>query len=66
MKKNSKIHLRLETETKNKLKQEALNEKKTFSEICRQKLRTDSQADRIERTINKIYTIMNKNKKDYK
>ena len=55
MRKNFQIHLYLETELVEKLKKEGIEKKKSVSDICRQKLREDTQLDRIEMMIGKIY-----------
>lgn len=55
MRKNFQVHLYLETELVEKLKKEALEKRKSVSDICRQKLREDTQLDRIEMMIGKIY-----------
>ena len=57
MRKNFQIHLYLETELMEKLKNEALEKKKTVSDICRQKIKEDTQLDRIEAVIGKIYKL---------
>ncbi len=48
MKKNSEIHLKLETDLLDKLKKQALEEDVSISEICRRKLKEASQLTRIE------------------
>lgn len=53
-KKNSHIHLMINTEEKNKLMQKAKDEGLDFSEWCRRKLKEDSQLDRIERKVDKF------------
>ena len=53
-KKNSHIHLLLETNLKEKLMGEAKEKCISISELCRQKLRDDTQLDRIEMKINNI------------
>lgn len=55
MRKNFQVHLYLETELVEKLKKEAVEKKKSVSDICRQKLKEDTQLDRIETMIGKIY-----------
>ena len=57
MRKNFQIHLYLETELVEKLKKEAIEKNKSVSDICRQKLREDTQLDRIEMMIGKIYKL---------
>lgn len=53
-KKNSHIHLLLETNLKEKLVKEAEERNIGISELCRQKLRGNAQLDRIERKIDNI------------
>ncbi len=53
-KKNSHIHLLLETNLKEKLMKEAEEKSISISELCRQKLRDDTQLDRIERKIDNL------------
>ena len=48
MKKNSQIHLFIETEVLHILKKQADEEDITISELCRQKLRECSRLARIE------------------
>ena len=55
MRKNFQVHLYLETELVEKLKKEAIDKKKSVSDICRQKIKEDTQLDRIEMMIGKIY-----------
>lgn len=50
-KKNSQIHLMLETSFKQRLKEEAINEGVSTSELCRQRLREISIFQRIERLL---------------
>ena len=51
MKKNSEIHLKLETEFFEKLKAQATEERITISELCRMKLSNKSRFERIEMLI---------------
>jgi len=48
MRKNSHIHIVIETEYIDKLRKEAEEKGITLSELCRQKLRCYTQLDRIE------------------
>ena len=48
MKKNSQIHIFLETELKEKLGKQADDEGISISELCRQKLKENSQLEKIE------------------
>lgn len=48
MKKNYKMHLRLESDLVDKLKKEADNQMITVSELCRKKLRELDQLTKIE------------------
>lgn len=48
MKKNSHIHIVIETEYMAKLRKEAEEKGITLSELCRQKLRCYTQLDKIE------------------
>ncbi|MDD5178505.1 MAG: hypothetical protein PHT54_04490 [Candidatus Nanoarchaeia archaeon] len=54
MGKNSQIHLFLESNLLEALKQEASERKVTISELCRQKLREASQLTRIEILLSKL------------
>ncbi len=54
MPKNAHIHLVVETEFLNCLKQEAKRKMLTLSEFCRLKLQTNIQLERIEYKIDKI------------
>jgi predicted HicB family RNase H-like nuclease len=54
MKKNSQIHLWLETELKEKLMKEAEEKRLSLNEFCLQKLRENSQLDRIEGMLEEI------------
>ena len=52
--KNSQIHLILETDFKAKLVKEAEDNKISLSELCRRKLKKNSQLTRIELILEKI------------
>ena len=54
MKKNSEIHLKLETDLIDKLKKQAVNDDISFSELCRKRLKDNIQLDRIEALILEI------------
>ncbi len=54
LKKNSQIHLMIDTNTLNKMKERAKDDRISLSEWCRKKLREDSQLDRIEGKLDKI------------
>lgn len=54
MKKNSQIHLMLETELFEKLKKQAFENNISMSEMYRQKLRENSQLNRIEEMLRKL------------
>lgn len=51
---NSQIHLFLETDLKSALEREALKEGISFSELCREKLRSKPQLDKIEFILEEI------------
>lgn len=53
-KKNSHLHILLETSLINRLKLEAENKKVTLAELVRQKIRENEQLDRIERKIDNL------------
>lgn len=53
-KKNSHLHMNLETSLMNKLREEAKNKNMSISELVRQKLRENNQLDRIENKLNKL------------
>ena len=55
MKKNSQVHLFLETELVEKLKELARANKISFSELCRRKLREIPQMKRIENLLEDIH-----------
>lgn len=54
MKKNSQIHLYLETELLEKLKKQATAVEISVSELCRRKLKDIPQLNRIERLIENL------------
>ena len=61
-KKNSHLHMNLETSLMNKLREEANKNKISISELVRQKLRENNQLNRIESKIDKLnYTSKNNN-----
>jgi hypothetical protein len=51
MRKNSHIHILLETEFLSELKNEAKEKGIRLSELCRQKLRKNSQLENIEKML---------------
>jgi len=53
-KKNSHIHILIETEAVDNLKEEAKSKEISLSELCRQKLKDNSQLDRIEEKIDRL------------
>ena len=55
--KNSQLHLMIETQVINKLKEDAKTSGFSLSEYCRRKLTGDNQLDRIEKKIDKLGTI---------
>jgi len=58
LKKNSHLHLFMETSLHDKLKKEATEKAMTLSELVRWKLRENNQFNRIERKIDKILENM--------
>ena len=66
MKKNSQIHLFLETELKEKLEQQAQEQNISFSELCRQKLKNASKLDKIERVLEEIQKFILQNSNLFK
>jgi hypothetical protein len=54
MKKNSHLHILIETNLLNKLKEEAKERKVSLGQLCRSKLRRQSQLDRIEGKLDKV------------
>jgi len=59
MKKNSQIHLFIETELLEDLKKQAKEQEKSFSEICREKLTDSPKLARIEMMIEDISKKLN-------
>lgn len=53
-KKNSHIHILIETNAVDKLKEEAKLKDVSLSELCRQKLKDNPQLDRIEKKIDEL------------
>ena len=54
MKKNAQLHLVIEVRELNKLKVEAEEKKISLSELCRVKLRKNTQFDRIEGKLDRL------------
>ena len=54
MKKNSEIHLKLETTLFDQLKKQAIDEDISLSELCRKRLKDNVQLDRIEALVLEI------------
>jgi hypothetical protein len=54
MKKNAQLHLVIEARELNKLKIEADEKKVSLAELCRVKLRKNTQFDRIEGKLDRI------------
>jgi len=54
MKKNSHLHILIETNLLNKLKEEALGKNLSLGQLCRSKLRKHNQLDRIELKVDRI------------
>jgi hypothetical protein len=54
MKKNSHLHILIETNLLNKLKEEAQEKKISLGQLCRSKLRRQPQLDRIEGKLDKL------------
>ena len=54
MKKNSHLHILIETNLLNRLKEEAQEKKTSLGQLCRSKLRKQPQLDRIEGKLNKL------------
>lgn len=54
MKKNSHLHILIETSLITKLKEEAQEKEVSLGQLCRQKLRRQLQLDRIEMKLDKI------------
>ena len=53
-KKNSHLHMMIETSLMNKIEKEAKEKKISIAELVRQKLRKNEQLDRIEMKIDKL------------
>ncbi|MFC2138973.1 hypothetical protein ACFLTE_12460 [Bacteroidota bacterium] len=54
MKKNSQLHVVIETHKLNRLKEEAKEQGVSLAELCRQKLKPRPQMDRIEGKLDKL------------
>lgn len=54
MKKNSQIHIMIETDAHTKLKNDAEKNGTTLSEFCRQRMKGISPLDRIELKIDRL------------
>ena len=54
MKKNSQLHVVIETHKLNRLKEEAKEQDVSLAELCRRKLKPRPQMDRIERKLDKL------------
>ena len=63
MKKNAQLHLVIEVREVNKLKAEAEDKKISLSELCRVKLRKNTQFDRLEGKLDSILGKMGKKKR---
>lgn len=57
LKKNSHLHVMIETDVLGEMKKKAAKDGITLSEWCRKKLKDDSQLDRIERKMDKIIKL---------
>jgi len=57
--KNSHLHIMMETSLLNKLRKEAEEKCISVAELCRQKLRDDTQLDRIEIKLNRTISLAN-------
>ena len=57
MKKNAQLHLVIEVRELNKLKVEAEEKKISLSELCRVKLRKNTQFDRVELKLDRLLNI---------
>lgn len=60
MRKNAQLHLMLDSWELKRLKDEAKGKKVSLAELCRVKLRKNSQLDNIEKKIDKL---LKRNKK---
>lgn len=54
MKKNSQLHVVIETYKLNRLKEEAREQDVSLAELCRRKLKPRPQLDRIENKLDKL------------
>lgn len=54
MKKNSQLHLYLETKLRQVLGEQAAEREITISELCRQKLRQNDRLDKIEKILEEL------------
>ncbi len=60
MGKTFQLHLRIESEVITKLKKDAKDRRISISELCREKLRTNSKINQIELVLQDIYNKLNK------
>jgi len=60
MKKNSQIHIWLETGLKQKLEEQAEENNVSLMSLCRQRLRDNNRLAKIEYILEEIKTILNK------
>jgi len=61
MKKNSKLHLMVETELLENLRKQAEDNRVSIAELCREKLRRSNQLDRVENILIKLLSKSKKN-----
>ena len=66
MKKNSQIHIKLETELKEKLQKEAEEQDILISELCRKKLKENDKLTKIEYLLEQIQKSIINNRGIYK
>ena len=66
MKKNSKIHVFLETDLKEQLKKQAENEGISFAELCRRNLRESSKLNKFESMLEQIQKSITNSRGLYK
>jgi hypothetical protein len=59
MKKNSEIHLKLETDLFERIKKQAIEEGITISEVCRRRIKENSQLTRLEFLIGDLNKRLN-------
>ncbi len=59
MKKNSRLHILIETSLLNKLKKEAEERKMSLGQYCRTRLRKQDQLNRIEGKIDRVLRFQN-------